>query len=294
MTIQPYLTRGTMSSKSLKVISISTLSDAIAAVTNVVRVFKTDGVLVLRGYKFSIDDQLKFVQSMGDLLDWNVCTAANQATLDSSMYQGGHSDLDRDYSERPDEYLLDWHIEQVYYKYPILAGAWNMTTFTADSEMGNTRFVDATELYETYSELDRDFLSKSIVVWDKPAPGGSGPFYTRAIAPHPITGTPTLRVETDRGCYAMPKLHLFDGKQPSEAQIEHMDKLLNNLKDTLDNDESIRYTQRWQEGDLLIVDLFKMYHAVMGGFTSGQRRFTGIGLRPKEYDNSKYTSIGDL
>lgn len=283
-----------MTEKTLKIIPVSSLQDALNLVDEAVTTFKTDGVFVLRGHSFTVEDQLKFIQMMGDQLDWNVCSEATQTTLDSSIYQGGHSDLDREYNETATEYLLDWHIEQVYYIYPILAGAWNMTKFIADSSVGNTRFADATELYEMYSESDKEFLSKSVVHWDKPAPGGSGPFYTKVVANHPITGKPTLRVETDRGCYVMPTLHLVDGVEPTEDQVQHLNLLLTKLKDLLYSDDSIRYTQKWEEGDLLVVDLFKMYHAVMGGFTSGQRRFTGIGLRPKQYDNSKYTSIEDL
>lgn len=277
--------------KSLKILEISSLEDAKSKTKEALDIFKSDGVFVLRGYNFSLEDQLKFVQLMGDELGWNVHSGAEQTVLDSSVYEGGHSDLDREYNEKADEYLLDWHIEQVYYIYPILAGVWNMTKFTADSSVGNTRFVDASELYERYSEEDREFLSKSVVFWDKPAPGGRGPFYTNVVQPHPISGKPTLRVETDQGCYVMPTLHKYDGKDPTEEQTSRLQDLLSKLKNALNDDEEIRYIQRWQEGDMLIVDLFKMYHAVMGGFKSGERRFTGIGLRPRTYDNSKYDSL---
>lgn len=89
----------------------------------------------------------------------------------------------------------------------------------------------------------------------------------------------------------MPKLALWDCKEPSIEQILRLDTLLAKLKTELNENLSIRYSQLWEEGDILIVDLFRMYHAVMGGFGANERKFTGIGIRPKVYDNSMYTEL---
>lgn len=281
-----------MIEKEVHVLEVTSVRDAIAAIDDILEIFKSKGLLVLRGASFSTEDQLSLATALGNTLSWNVYSDANDAVFNTSTYDGGHSDrTDREYVEGPDEYVLDWHIEQVYYVHPILAGIWNMNTFTAPSGSGDTRFVDAIEAYSLYSEEDRDFLSKSIVKWDKPTPHGSGPFFTKVVDNHPITGAPQLRVETDRGSYMMPKLALLDGVEPSEQDIARLDYLLQVLKDNLNNNLDIRYSQHWQEGDILIVDLFRMYHAVMGGFKYGQRKFTGIGARPRVYDTSMYTSL---
>lgn len=282
-------------SRDVPVISVTSLLDAKTKSVEAINLFKDVGVLVFRGFKFSDADHIELVKALGDEFDWNVQTGASNDTLNAAVYPGGHSDLtDREYAHTKDDYVLDWHIEQVYYIDPILAGAWNMTTFTGDSAVGNTRFVDSTELYETFSVDDQEFLSKCVVTWDKPLSNGKGPFFTKVVDSHPISGRPTLRVETDRGCYKMPELCLFDGNEPSSTEIARLDSLLATLKDSLDNNTDIRYSQEWVEGDLLIVDLFRMYHAVMGGFRQGERRFTGIGLRPKTYDNSLYSDLGLL
>jgi alpha-ketoglutarate-dependent taurine dioxygenase len=279
--------------KSLTVIEITSIEDAISKLPSVVSAFNSDGVLVLRGAELSLEDQILFTQNLGDIYSWNFASDAPQSTIDTSIYQGGHSDNpDKEYTQTNDEYVLDWHIEQVYYVHPILAGIWNMTTFTGPNGSGDTRFVDSIELYGLYSENDREFLANSIVVWDKPAPHGKGPFYTKVVDAHPVSGLPLLRVETDQGSYAMPKLHTYAGAPATEEQIARLDELLAMLKDNLNENTSIRYSQHWQQGDLLVVDLFRMYHAVMGGFSAGQRKFTGIGIRPKVYDNSMYTNPG--
>jgi alpha-ketoglutarate-dependent taurine dioxygenase len=279
--------------KSLTIVQVDSVEDAISKLSTAVSAFNSNGVLVLRGAKLSLEDQILFTKKLGDIYYWNFSSHAPQSTIDTSIYQGGHSDnLEKEYNQNKDEYVLDWHIEQVYYVHPILAGVWNMETFTAPAGSGDTRFVDSIELYGLYSEEDRDFLAKSIVVWDKPAPHGKGPFYTKVVDAHPISGLPLLRVETDQGSYAMPKLHTYDGEPATQDQIDRLDGLLATLKDNLNNNKAIRYSQHWQQGDLLIVDLFRMYHSVMGGFSAGQRKFTGIGIRPKVYDNSMYTNPG--
>ena len=39
--------------------------------------------------------------------------------------------------------------------------------------------------------------------------------------------------------------------------------------------QSIRFYHEWKQGDLVIVDLFKMAHAVYGGFLPEEREFFG-------------------
>lgn len=278
--------------KSIKIVEASTPSEAMSKLRDISEAFVSDGVVVIRGAEFSTEDQIELAKKLGDIFDWNVCSGALPSTIDTSIYPGGHSDnLEKEYNQNSEEYVLDWHIEQVYYKDPILAGIWNMTTFTAPAGSGNTRFVDSNEIYNLFNEDDQEFLKKAKVVWDKPAPHGTGPFYTKVVDFHPITKLPILRVETDQGCYSMPKLVLLDGENPSPDEVDRLDQLLQVLKNNLNDNRSVRYSQLWQQGDVLVVDLFRMYHAVMGGFIAGQRKFTGIGIRPKVYDNDMYVLL---
>lgn len=284
-----------MPEKEVHVFKVSSAADALNDVENIAEVFKSKGLLVIRGVKFSVDEQTELTQKLGSIFSWSVYSGMGDAGVTTSTYQGGHSDQEnREYIEGPDDYVLDWHIEQVYYIEPILAGIWNMELFTAPTGSGDTRFVDSIDLYAQYSEEDREFLSKSVVFWDKQTPHGTGPFYTKVVDEHPVTGIPLLRVETDRGCIVMPRLALWDGKEPTEEQIDRLDNLLTFLKYNLYNNLEIRYSQHWEENDILIVDLFRMYHAVMGGFKYGERKFTGIGIRPRVYGIEMHKSIEDV
>lgn len=278
--------------RPLAIINVSSLEDAINSLDIIISSYADQGVLVLRGYRFSTEEQVSFTKHMGSLLGWNIDLSAADTAVNSAVYFGGHSDNpEKEYNQSANEYVLDWHIEQVYYVHPILAGVWSMTNFTAPKAHGNTRFVDSIELLEMFNSEDREFLSKAVVVWDKDAPNGIGPYYTRVVDTHPILKKPQLRVETDQGCKAFPELFLWDNKEATEDQKNKFKELQKVIKDTLNNNEDIRFSQEWREGDLLIVDLFRMYHSVMGGFSFGERNFTGIGLRPKIYDDSLYNNL---
>lgn len=292
MTTRQKYTEDSVPEKEIHIVNVSSVEETLSQIDSLIEIFTSKGLLVLRGATFSVEDQLSIATAFGNILNWNVYSDANDAVVNTSTYDGGHSDrTDREYVEGPSDYVLDWHIEQVYYVHPILAGLWNMNTFTAPAGSGDTRFVDSIDLYNLYDYDDMDFLSKCVVQWNKPAPHGEGPFFTKVVDIHPISDIPLLRVETDRGSYMMPKLILWDNQEPSEDQITRLDSLLSSLKDNLNNNLEIRYSQHWEENDLLVVDLFRMYHAVMGGFKYGERKFTGIGARPRVYDTSMYNDI---
>lgn len=280
---------------NLEIIKVSSYDDVIVNLDKLFAAFERDGVFVLRGHSFTQDEHIGVVQKLGDKYNWSLNSEANSFIIESAIYPGGHSsDPNMNIEHTKDDYLLDWHIEQVYYIYPILAGAWNMTRFTADKGVGNTRFVDSTWLYKNLSKADQEFLAKVVVFWDKPLNTGKGPFYTKAVDTHPYNGEPVLRVETDRGCIIHPTLHLVDKNPPTSEEIARFSSIMSSIKDELNNNEEIRLTQEWEQGDLLIVDLFRMYHAVMGGFRYNERVFTGIGVRPKLHDNSLYTDMEKL
>jgi alpha-ketoglutarate-dependent taurine dioxygenase len=276
----------------IKIINVSSYEDATTKLPEIAAAFEENGVLVVRGHEFSLEEHTNLVKPLGDIYGWSISSSAGDSVLESAVYPGGHSDNPEMNTEHTkDDYLLDWHIEQVYYIYPILAGAWNMTKFTAEDGAGTTRFIDSAALYNDLSNEEQEFLSKSVVVWDKPFNLGTGPFYTKAVDSHPYGGYPVIRVETDRGCYVHPHLHLWEKQPPSDKQKKTFESIMEKIKSRLNDDKEIRITQQWEQGDLLIVDLFRMYHAVMGGFKYNERIFTGIGVRPEKHDNSLYTDV---
>jgi alpha-ketoglutarate-dependent taurine dioxygenase len=280
------------------VVTVSSLQDSLERLDEIAGLFRDQGLLVLKGHKFTPVEQLTIVAHLGDIFNWNICTDAvstepSEETAEAFLFYAGHSDNPDRSVASADEYALGWHIEQVFYINSVLAGTWNMVHFDAPPKAGRTYFADSTEVYELLSERDKGFLDKVVVEWDKPIgpKTGFGPFYTRAVDSHPISGRPTLRLETDGGCIITPNLYKFDGEDPTDKQLATYKRLYDWLRFELVENEGLRYVQDWSEGDMVLVDLFRMYHAVTDGFTHNQRIIRGAFLRTKEYNSDLYTSM---
>lgn len=299
--LAPYLCQKSMDTRVPPLIEVSSLDEAISKLPEIIDIFNTTGLMVFRGYKFEPKEQLKLVSLVGDELGWNICTARigpdpDEIKADQYLFHAGGSDNpDRPVGTDAD-YTLDWHIEQVFYVYPVLAGTWNMYEFTADPTSGHTHFADSIELYNMLSKDDRDFLEKCVVKWDKAIGpvAGWGPYLTKVVDVHPNLHVPLLRVETDGGCIIRPSLHAYDGDAPTQEQTDRYESLYSWLKETLRHDLNIRYVQRWMQDDMVLVDLFRMYHAVTDGFGYGSRKFRGAFLRPTDYDATLFKDMSQI
>lgn len=276
--------------KQIHKVKVTSAEEAVQKINYIAELFEKYGVLVIRGHKFSLDEQFKIARLLGDKYNWNINSDATEKLLESTFHVGGQSiDIERNYNVEKDEYMLDWHIEQTYFIYPPLAGLWCMEKLTCPPGHGNTKFMDSNEIYNLLSKDEKDFLKDSIFIWDKPANSEVGPFYNKAIEPHPVSGIPIIRIESDGGCYILPTLYSIAGKRPTEEQSNKFQEIVSKLKTTLYGNEEIEYVQEWQEGDFLIVDLFRMYHSVMGGFKYQERIMSMVVASRCPEKNSSYT-----
>lgn len=276
--------------KPIPTVEVKSAEEAVKKIENIAELFEKCGVLVIRGHKFSLDEQFKIAKLLGDKYSWNINSNANEKLLKSTFHVGGQSiDLERDYSVEKDGYMLDWHIEQTYFVYPPLAGLWCMDKLICPPGHGNTKFMDSNEIYNLLSKDEQDFLKDSIFIWDKPANSEVGPFYNKAIELHPVSDIPIIRIESDGGCYILPTLYSLAGKRPTEEQFNKFQEIVSKLKNTLYSNQEIEYVQEWQEGDFLIVDLFRMYHAVMGGFKYQERIMSMVVASRCPEKNLSYT-----
>lgn len=288
--------------KEFPTIEVSSLEDSLEKIEDIIYTFRTKGVLRLRGFSFSPSEQLELMSRIGNVFGWHLNTKSidtppSEEQVETHVFIGGHSDDPNRGQTDSSSYLLDWHIEQVFYVDPFLAAAWNMFHVGySDKNAGNTYFVDSSYLYDTLSDDYKEFLQDAILTWDKPIGpnSGFGPFYTRALDKGPVNGRTTLRIETDGGCLISPSLCKKEKRDPTDEEIKKFNRILFHLKSELKNNEDIRYVQQWEEGDVVLVDLFRMYHAVSGGFNFGERKFHGIFTRPVDYTNNLYDSLEKL
>lgn len=275
--------------RQISVIQITSAEDAVQKIEEIAQLFEKYGVLVIKGHKFLLNEQFKITQLLGDKYGWNINSASDKELMLNAHHVGGQSiDIERDYSVKKDEYMLDYHIEQTFFVYPPLAGMWCMEKIICPPGHGNTKFVDSNEVYNLLSKEEQNFLKDSIFVWDKPAGGEVGPFYNKAIDFHPTSGLPIIRIETDGGCYITPTLYSLAGKAPTKKQSNKFAEIFSKIKNKLYDNKEIEYEHQWEDGDFLIVDLFRMYHAVMGGFKYQERIMSMIVVSNCPEVNSSY------
>jgi alpha-ketoglutarate-dependent taurine dioxygenase len=193
----------------------------------------------------------------------------------NTEYVENHAASTRRETCGPDDVMLDWHVEHPYYKVPIVFSTWNMHKFTTDSENGKTYFVDMELLFNSLSEEDQDFLKKCIEENKLDASDNVKNIHG-VIGYHWLNHNPVIRTAWLMDAKANTELKTFDGNEPTLDQINKYKNLIKLIRDKVLNDLDIRIVHKWKQGDLLMVDIYKMCHAVTGGFDPKDREFTGM------------------
>lgn len=230
--------------------------------------FLDSRILAFRNVNADFALQEDITKFFGDNLGWYPNTENPNR---SDYIEDHHKHMMGQSIATKDEWMLGWHIEWVEHENDSYYGAtWNMTKFDCEYDTGNTCFVDMTAFYSRLSDEEKNFLDKCIVNLHT-----RGKDYQYSyIKKHWITDEKTLRPFL--GDYGTTKLYKFNGEDPTESQIEQFNVLHKNIIKVVWEDPAIRLVHRWQKGDLLIPDLFKLAHAVTGGFGRDQRQLDGM------------------
>lgn len=225
------------------------------------------------------EGQFDFAGKLGDLIGWSLFNK-------SSKYIESHARQQQIASSGPDDVLVRWHIEHTYYVNPIVAATWNMYNFKTNIENGKTYFVDTGVIFEMLSEEEKQFLIDSTIceppaLKEQQINAGFASNATNLAEQYPIikshwlTGKPIIRFTVDPSPF-MVDLALYKGREPELDTVRYFKSLIRKIEDIIKNNEDIRIVHRWQQGDLVIPDLFKLAHAVTGGFKPEDREFRGI------------------
>lgn len=258
--------------------SISSLDDAISNLDTIGQKYLEDGIVVLRGINLNETQQLELTRVLGDKLSW----VPNSSSPFTQRYQENHSSNQNKTNLTGDEIALPWHMEHVEYdsNSPIVAGVWNMHLFNTDSNNGKTYFFDSSKSYLRMPKEWKEFLLKCVSVWYKV--DGAGPYYTKCVQKHWSTQEEVLRVDVTKTESSADLLHTVDGREPTYEDQKLYEKIRNYFIDDIQNNEVDRIVHLWEQGDIVIPDLFKMVHAVTGGFESKDRDFIGYWVYPEE------------
>jgi alpha-ketoglutarate-dependent taurine dioxygenase len=238
--------------------------------------FINDSFLVFRNANLSNEEHLVFHKTLGDLFGWHT----NVLEGKTSSYTENHSSNELMGSVGKDEIMLKWHIEHIYYENPIVAATWNMSLFKTNSENGKTYFVDIEKVYSKMSDDYKSFLSRCMInaASVDNGIGHSGLFKNnfKAIEKHWITNNPIIRVRILEKDESNISLVSFDNSIPNQDEINKFDEICLWISNEVYNNEDIRIVHKWNKGDIFIPDMFKLAHAVTGGFDPKDRQFTGI------------------
>jgi alpha-ketoglutarate-dependent taurine dioxygenase len=242
------------------------------------KIFLEDGVIPFRNAFCDREDQEEIIKFFGDQLGW----WPNSTLSINSNYEETHERHmhEKNIGEK-DSLMLDWHLEHVHLKEDIYVGAsWCMNLFKCAPDAGKTYFFNMLKFYRSLPKEDKDFLKKSEAkianYWSRVAQSGSQPEEETyaLVQKHWLHNEDTLRLFV--GSLNDTKLYKFNGNMPTKEQEEKFIKILTDIIDFIKHGDEFKMVHFWEEGDMLVSDMFVMAHAVSGGFSQGQRRLDGI------------------
>ena len=262
--------------QQIKILESPGFDQLILDIEECVKQFSENGVIVYRNANFSKEQQIILMTKLGDLLGWD----PNSRSEVPGFYQENHArkGLSKEDRKNKDEILIHWHMEHTDFLNPIIGASWNMHLFTCDTSIGRTGFVDTTVLYESMPKDWQDFLLNCIEVTNKEiileGTKAISNNEIECIKKHWISGKPTIRIDLDtRNVVGIKKIN------KDEVTEDDLD-LFKTIKEFVFNhiyhNDNIKLVHEWQQGDIVIADLFRMAHAVYGGFYPEERDFTGV------------------
>ena len=96
------------------------------------------------------------------------------------------------------------------------------------------------------------------------------------VSKHWITGNPVFRITIRKNKISLNTLKFVDGKKPTGLQQKLFKEIFAWFGDYVYDNKKERIVHEWKQGDLLIADIFKLAHAVTGGFKPEEREFIGM------------------
>lgn len=254
-------------------INISSKEELYLRLDELLEIQKNDAIVGIRGLNLTEEEQLQLAKDLGDRSGW----FPNNSEKFNHKYVENHNSNQLVENSNGDTVILNWHLERADYDdyIPIVAGVWNMRVFNCDPESGKTYFIDSRKIYQTiYTKDEMDFLKTCRGTWES---GDEAPVkrtnYVNVVQNHWLTGEEQIRVEVHHP--ARVSLYSVKGEPPTDDEKTKFDALLTRFGKEVYENEELRIIHKWQQGDILIPDLFCLAHAVTGGFDPKDREFTG-------------------
>lgn len=166
--------------------------------------------------------------------------------------------------------LIPWHISGIHEREAHAGVFWRMDKFSAPAGSGKTGFFDCEYLCEIISPKWKELLSSARIVHLS----GEHTEPRNAIEINPLTGNETIRIRIDSDRHEE-RLFSVDGREPTEKEQSIFRQIsIWAFFNAYSNTGQQKFWE-WEEGDIVVVDLFRMAYSVFGGFQIGQRVAVG-------------------
>lgn len=203
---------------------------------------------------------------VGTLLGWS--TEGGSGEL--FKYREDHSTIEHLSVTGMETPLVPWHVSGIHGEKHHAGVFWEMEKFSAPKGSGKTGFFDCEYLCKIISPKWKELLRSAKVVH-------LDGYHTKprsAIEINPLTGNEAIRIRTDSD-QCEEKLFSVDEREPTESEQLIFRQISIWAFFNARSNTQHQYFWEWQEGDVVIVDLFRMAHSVFGGFLPGQRVLVG-------------------
>ena len=267
--------------RPIPTISVDSFESFVQGFPEYIELFKKQAIVVFRDFKFSREQQLEVTRLFGDHANWypNSSTPPEQFWSYEENHLLTMDKLDKHRIQK-DELLIPWHLEQMGHGNPAIGATWNMEKFSCDGDKGNTLFANISDVYDLFSEEEALFLKKcKVVEFLNETLEQKEPVLHDAVEMCETSGRYALRLNAIlkyKDGRAIFLLHSFDNREPSNEENLRFEKLCWKFTENVHENEELHQFHAWQENDLIVVDLFLMAHAVLGGFKPSERSFYGL------------------
>lgn len=292
--------------------SVDNFSSTIKNIDKYAHSFIRHGFFVLNKAYLTNKQAEQILETVGQTLGWSLPPSKN-----TDIY---HQNCDEPVKNKatknlPDT-MLHWRLEGVTTKYPQRAAGWNMHKFSCPPGTGGTGFVDTSKLWQDLPSHHKGFLQNAQIIHFPVFLGdeikiaesvthfsswlGKGnkviwttinnelvPSFARnAMEHHPNSGMPCLMVcPCEKSCGPQDFILSVAGKSPSKDHKNQFVELFKWLRKEIDKPEN-QIWHEWEEGDFLVLDLFRMIHTAQGEFDVEQRAFHENWCFSKNTDHS--------
>ena len=252
-----------------------TIDDIYNDIDLYVQKFLDDGILFFKNLFLSEENQLNLFKTIGE--------KANFKPENKTDIEDHKNTFDR-YQKTilENEIFIEWHLENIQQENPQVAASWSMEKCECPTTSGKTFCVNMSDFYLNLPDKWKSFLEHLTIEINIENDNNGVVFVDKniqeknikpVVQEHYLNKNKVLRIPFYEEDY---KPYQYNGCELTEDDLnvftEIKDYIQKNITDNLDSNNYIS----WEKGDLVIIDLFTIAHAVSGGFNIGERIFSRI------------------